>query len=187
MTLRRALFLDRDGVINVDHGYVCTPERTEFIDGIFELCRDATQRGFLTVVVTNQAGIARGYYAEADFLAYMAWVRDEFLRHDARLDAIYYCPHHPVHGIGKYLRDCDCRKPKPGMLLTAQREWGLDMSQSLLLGDSESDIAAGKAAQVGSCILVRTQICGDSGKQSLDPDFLRVVQARLCQSPVDHA
>ncbi|TAN04634.1 MAG: HAD family hydrolase [Rhodanobacteraceae bacterium] len=154
MTARRALFLDKDGVINVDHGYVCTPERTDFIDGIFDLCRASTRNGFLNVVVTNQAGIARGHYAESQFLAYMDWVRSEFRKRDARLDAVYYCPHHPVHGIGDYLRDCECRKPKPGMLLAAQRDLGLDLGGSILIGDSGSDIGAGEAAGVGTCLRV---------------------------------
>lgn len=148
--MQRALFLDKDGVISVDHGYVCTPERTEFIDGIFDLCRAATAHGYLNVMVTNQAGIARGYYTEADFHAYVDWLRGEFDRHGAHLDAVYYCPHHPVHGRGEYLRDCECRKPKPGMLLQAQRELDLDLDASLFVGDSDSDLAAGRAAGVGS-------------------------------------
>lgn len=152
MTRRRALFLDKDGVVNVDLGYVCTPERTEFIDGIFELCRVATQYGFVNVVVTNQAGIGRGYYTERDFMAYMDWVRDEFRRRGAQLDAVYYCPHHPVHGRGKYLLDCDCRKPKPGMIVNAARDLDLDVAGSVLLGDSPSDVAAGQAAGVGTLV-----------------------------------
>lgn len=154
MPQQRALFLDKDGVINVDHGYVCTPERTDFIDGIFDLCRAATQRGWVNVVVTNQAGIARGYYTEPDFLAYMDWVRSEFRRHDTRLDAVYYCPHHPVHGLGGYLRDCDCRKPKPGMILSAARDLELDLGGSVLIGDSVSDVEAGSAAGVGRICLL---------------------------------
>ena len=152
MPQRRALFLDKDGVINVDHGYVCTPERTDFIDGIFDLCRTATGRGYLNVVVTNQAGIARGYYTEQDFLAYIDWVRDAFHQHGARLDAVYYCPHHSERGLGKYLRDCDCRKPKPGMIVKAARDLGLDLRASVLLGDKPSDTAAGHAAGVGTVI-----------------------------------
>ena len=152
----RALFLDKDGVINVDHGYVCTPERTDFIDGIFDLCREATRRGFLNVVVTNQAGIARGYYTEQAFLAYMEWVRGEFRKRDARLDAVYYCPHHPVHGIGEYLRDCECRKPRPGMLLAAQREWDIDPAGSVFLGDNVSDAEAAAAAGIGHVLLLES-------------------------------
>lgn len=155
MTGQRALFLDKDGVINVDHGYVCTPERTDFIDGIFELCRHATSLGYLNVVVTNQAGIARGYYTEPQFLVYMDWVRGEFRRHGAQLDAVYYCPHHPVHGLGEYLRDCGCRKPKPGMILAAQCDLDLDVADSVLLGDSASDAEAGRKAGVGRIFMLQ--------------------------------
>ena len=155
MTARRALFLDKDGVINVNHGYVCTPERTDFIGSAFELCRAATQHGFLNVVVTNQAGIGRGYYSESDFTTYVDWVRAQFRERGAQLDAFYYCPHHPEHGIGKYLRDCACRKPKPGMLLDAKRDLDLELSRSVLVGDSASDLEAGRAAGVRDCIQVR--------------------------------
>lgn len=155
MTTRRALFLDKDGVINVNHGYVCTPDRTEFIDGIFDLCRAATEHGYLNVVVTNQAGIARGYYTERDFLEYMEWVRGEFRARGAKIDAVYYCPHHPVHGIGDYLRDCACRKPKPGMLMAAVRELAIDPGQSIMIGDSASDLAAGRAAGIGRVLLLQ--------------------------------
>lgn len=152
--MKRALFLDRDGVINVDHGYVCSPDRTEFVDGIFELVEAANALDFSVVVATNQAGIARGYYTEADFRAYMDWMHGVFRVHDAHLDALYFCPHHPVHGRGEYLRDCDCRKPKPGMLLCARRDLGLDLGMSLLIGDKPSDLEAGRTAGVGSNLLL---------------------------------
>lgn len=155
MTTHRALFLDKDGVINVNHGYVCTPDRTDFIDGIFGLCQAATRHGWLNVVATNQAGIARGYYTEREFRAYMEWMRGEFRRHGARLDAVYYCPHHPVHGIGEYLRVCDCRKPGPGMLLAAMRELAIDPAQSVLIGDSASDAEAAEAAGLGRILLLQ--------------------------------
>lgn len=180
---KRALFLDKDGVVNIDHGYVCTPERTEFIDGIFELCRASTQRGYLNVVVTNQAGIARGYYTEVEFLAYMEWLRSEFCRHDARLDAIYYCPHHPAHGLGSYLRDCSCRKPKPGMILAAARDFELDLAGSVLLGDTASDVAAGHAAGVGTCIQLPPPQVGDASLTALDRDAVSRVMRAL--TPLD--
>lgn len=173
MKHRHALFLDKDGVINVDHGYVCTPGRTDFIEGIFELCRASTRHGFLNVVVTNQAGIARGYYTEQEFLAYMDWVRGEFRKRDAQLDAVYYCSHHPVYGMGDYLRDCECRKPKPGMILAAQRELGLDLGSSLLLGDKSSDLEAGQAAGVGICVTARVVRDSGSTAMMLDPATLR--------------
>ncbi len=153
-TKRRSLFLDRDGVINVDRGYVCTPERTEFVDGIFDMCRTARDHGYLVVVITNQAGIARGYYSEQDFHDYMAWMSEQFIANHARLDAIYFCPHHPTEGEGAYLCACDCRKPAPGMILQAQRELDLDLASSVLIGDKISDIQAGNAAGVGSCLLL---------------------------------
>ena len=170
---RRALFLDKDGVINVDHGYVCAPEHTDFIGGIFELCRAANENGWLVIVVTNQAGIARGRYTVRQFLDYMDWMRGQFAFHAARLDAVYHCPHHPVHGLGEYLRDCECRKPKPGMLLAAQREWNIDMPNSLLVGDSDSDVAAGMAAGVGKCLMARAILSEDSGRTVFDSVFLR--------------
>jgi D-glycero-D-manno-heptose 1,7-bisphosphate phosphatase len=175
---RRALFLDRDGVVNVDRGYVCTPDRTEFIDGIFELCRAAHERGYLLVVVTNQAGIARGYYSEQDFLGYMQWVRNVFAGHGAPLDAVYYCPHHPSEGVGDYLRNCDCRKPNPGMLLAAQRDWDIDMEQSVLVGDKPSDIEAGQRAGVGRCLLISTAST-DSGRVTFDEHDMRSIRSGL--------
>ena len=171
----RALFLDKDGVINVDHGYVSTPERTDFIDGIFELCRSATKHGYLNVVITNQAGIARGYYTEQAFLDYMDWVRSEFRKHDTQIDAVYYCPHHPVQGMGEYLRDCDCRKPKPGMILKAARDLDLDLAGSVFLGDNASDTAAGRAARVGVCIELPPPLCGKIAPTSLNEASVRRV------------
>lgn len=177
MTGRRALFLDKDGVINVNHGYVCTPERTDFIDGIFGLCRTSTRHGFLNVVVTNQAGIARGYYSERQFLAYMDWVRGEFRERGAQLDAVYYCPHHPVHGLGEYLRDCECRKPKPGMLLAAQRDLALDLAGSMLLGDSASDAAAAASAGIGRIFMLGTGALSSDVAQPAGPSGIQAVES----------
>lgn len=143
---RRALFLDRDGVVNINHGYVHAPEQTTWVDGIFRLCRDAHAAGFLPVVVTNQAGIARGYYSEAQFLAYTGWIHAQFTRRSAPLLATYYCPHHPLEGQGPLLRDCDCRKPAPGMLLGAADDLGIDLGASIMVGDADSDIQAASAA-----------------------------------------
>ena len=147
--MRPALFLDRDGVINVDHGYVCSPERTEFVDGIFELIAAANARDMAVVVVTNQAGIARGHYSERQFRDYMTWMQKTLREHGAHLDAVYHCPHHPDAGIGEYRRTCGCRKPAPGMILAAQREMDLDLPASMLIGDKESDVVAGRSAGVG--------------------------------------
>ena len=145
---RPALFLDRDGVINVDHGYVHKPEDVEFVDGIFELVAAAKKAGCLVVVVTNQAGIGRGYYSEADFHKLMDWMKASFAELGGQIDAVYFCPFHPEHGIGEYRRESDCRKPGPGMLLQAQRDLNIDMGRSIFVGDKPSDMAAGRAARV---------------------------------------
>jgi D-glycero-D-manno-heptose 1,7-bisphosphate phosphatase len=142
----RALFLDRDGVININHGYVHTPEETEWVPGIFELCAEATRRGYELIVVTNQAGIARGYYSVAEFLDYTAWVHAQFAARGVPLLATFYCPHHPTAGLGPLQVDCDCRKPKPGMILAASEMLGIDRTKSLLLGDQPSDLEAAEAA-----------------------------------------
>lgn len=149
---RPALFLDRDGVINKDHGYVFKATDFHFIDGIFELVAAANQAGFLVVVVTNQAGIGRGYYSEVDFHALMAWVATQFGTRGGSIDGVYFCPFHPEHGVGEYRRASDCRKPAPGMLLRARRELGIDFERSILVGDNFSDMAAGWAAGIGTLL-----------------------------------
>ena len=142
----KALFLDRDGVINHDYGYVHKQADFVFVDGIFELALAAKQRGYLLIVVTNQAGIGRGYYSEADFAGLMAWVKQCFAERGAALDAIFYCPCHASHGIGKYKKESFFRKPQPGMLLQAAKEHRLHLPSSALVGDSPKDIQAGLAA-----------------------------------------
>lgn len=162
---RPALFLDRDGVINVDHAYVHTIEHFEFIDGIFELCRSAKQLGFLICVITNQAGIGRGYYTEADFKKLTDWMLGVFQSKDAAIDKVYFCPSHPEHGIGKYKIDSPFRKPGPGMILQAAEELDIDLAKSILVGDKESDIQAGITAGVGCNLLfhaMQTDICEKS-------------------------
>jgi len=154
--MKPALFLDRDGVINRDSGYVHRQEDFEVLPGLWECLHLAMAKGYLPVVVTNQAGIARGLYSEGEFQTFSAWMVGEFERHGVKLAGVYYCPHHPTHGIGSYLKDCDCRKPHPGMLFRAARELGLDLEASILVGDKFSDIEAAKRAGVGSTILFGT-------------------------------
>jgi D-glycero-D-manno-heptose 1,7-bisphosphate phosphatase len=157
MSQARALFLDRDGVINIDHGYVCQPGQFEFVDGIFALCRQAAGLGYRIVVVTNQAGIGRGYYTEQEFHALSDWMCRQFLAQGVAIDGVYFCPYHPEHGIGEYRRESEFRKPGPGMILQAAREHGLDLAASCLVGDKASDIQAGLAAGVGLNILYRPE------------------------------
>lgn len=151
---RRALFLDRDGVINVDHGYVHRVEQFEFCAGIFELVRAARERGYAIVVVTNQAGIGRGLYTEEDFQRLSSWMGQRFERERAPIDRIYHCPDHPDHGIGVYRRDSPMRKPNPGMLLQAAADLDLDLGASCLVGDRETDIEAALRAGVGRTFLL---------------------------------
>lgn len=147
-----ALFLDRDGVINIDHAYVCKPENFQFVEGIFELCRTAKQLGFLLCVVTNQAGIGRGFYSEDDFLSLTEWMCQAFSAEGVIIDKVYFCPTHPEHGIGDYKIASPFRKPGPGMLLQAAKELDIDLARSVLIGDKTSDIQAGIAAGL-SCNL----------------------------------
>jgi D-glycero-D-manno-heptose 1,7-bisphosphate phosphatase len=150
----RALFLDRDGVINIDRGYVHRSEDFHFREGIFELCRAAQRLEYLLMVVTNQAGIARGYFTEANFLELTDWMVGKFAEEQVRISRVYYCPFHPVDGIGIYKFDSPDRKPNPGMLLRAQKDFDLNLASSALIGDRLSDVQAAHAAGVGTRILL---------------------------------
>lgn len=152
--LHPALFLDRDGVVNRDDGYVCKATDVRFVPGIFELCRLARSRQYKIVVVTNQSGIARGLYSEEDFHLLMQWILDRFAREHVPIDAYYYCPHHPASIVKRYRKDCPDRKPSPGMFLRAAREHEIDLQRSVLVGDRCSDIKAGGAAGIGRLVLL---------------------------------
>ena len=135
--MKKALFLDRDGVINIEKDYLYKIEEFVFIDGIFDLCLHYAQKGYLIIVVTNQSGIARGYYTQNDFDQLTSWMIHEFKLHDIEIAKVYFCPHFPT-----ITGECECRKPRPKMLLDAKEEFNLDMSHSLLVGDKERDIEA---------------------------------------------
>jgi len=145
---RPAAFLDRDGVLNVDTGYVHKPEDFIWKKGAPEAIRMLNESGYLVCVVTNQAGVARGFYTEAVVDALHEWINEQLIEHGAHVDAFYYCPHHPTAGQGNYLADCPCRKPQPGMVLKALKEWSVDCSRSFLVGDKVSDIQAGESAGI---------------------------------------
>jgi D-glycero-D-manno-heptose 1,7-bisphosphate phosphatase len=149
-----ALFLDRDGVINIDYGYVHNTENFEFIDGIFDLARIAVSYGLRLIVVTNQAGIGRGFYSEEQFNQLTSWMCQKFIEENAPLSHVYYCPFHPTNGVGRYLKDDYSRKPNPGMFFQAQRDFDIDLSNSVLIGDKVSDIEAGIAAGIGTNLLL---------------------------------
>ncbi len=154
---RRALFLDRDGVINVEKNYVHRIEDFEFLPGIFELTATARDLGFALVVVTNQAGIGRGYYTEADYRQLTDWMLGVFRERGIPMDGVYHCPYHPTAGIGEYRRESFDRKPNPGMILRARDDLGLNLAASILIGDKDTDMAAGRAAGVGHLLLLQTE------------------------------
>ncbi len=145
---RRALLLDRDGVINVDHGYVGSRDRFEWVPGAREAIRDATDAGWHVFVATNQSGVARGHYGETDVAALHDWIMAEVRRAGGTIDDIRYCPFHPDASVPAYRCNSDWRKPAPGMLLDLMRAWELDASRCVLVGDKESDMAAAHAAGI---------------------------------------
>jgi len=146
MTMRRAVFLDRDGTINVEKDYLHRTEEFRFIPGAPEAISLLNRAGFLVIVVTNQSGIARGYFDEAAVERLHRFMDGELDRQGARVDAYYICPHHPHHGVGEYRRECGCRKPLPGMLLQAADDFGIDLAASFIIGDKIADAEAGLAA-----------------------------------------
>jgi len=150
----KALILDRDGVINQNHGYVHKQEDFDFIDGIFDLARNAHAKNYRLLVSTNQAGIGRGYYTEDQFHQLTDWMCQQFSSIGAPITRIYFSPYHPTAGLGRYLKDDFSRKPHPGMILQAQEDLSLDLNRSVLIGDKVSDIQAGVAAGVGTNLLV---------------------------------
>ncbi len=152
--LDKALFLDRDGVINVDYGFVHRIEDFHFIDGVFEACRKAVAGGYRLVVVTNQSGIGRGLFTEDEYRVLTDWIETRFRAEGASLAAVYHDPTHAELGRGDYRRVSADRKPSPGMLLKARDRFGLDLARSAIVGDRETDIIAGRTAGVAHAMLV---------------------------------
>jgi D-glycero-D-manno-heptose 1,7-bisphosphate phosphatase len=154
-TVRPAVFLDRDGTINVEKDYLHRIEDFEFIPGAPEAIKRLNDSGFLVIVVTNQAGVARGYYAEEAVVALHEHTQQLLADYGTRIDAFYHCPHHPTEGLGNYRIDCGCRKGSPGMLLQAAREHSINLARSFMIGDKVADVEAGIRAGCRP-ILVRT-------------------------------
>lgn len=140
--MKKAVFLDRDGVINEDKGYVSKIENFVWCDGVFEALLELMELGFSLFIVTNQSGIGRGYYTLSDFERLNSYMLDEFSKRNIEIKKVYFCPHAPE-------QNCSCRKPSPQMILRAAGEFDIDLLNSILVGDKNSDIEAGKAAKIG--------------------------------------
>ncbi|MEJ7933117.1 HAD family hydrolase [Sphingobium sp. AN558] len=152
--MTRALFLDRDGVLNIDHGYIGSAERFDVIPGVFDALAQAQSLDFHLIVVTNQSGIARNYFTQADYFAVERHMLDIFAAKGISFTGIYHCPHHPQGARSDLAIACACRKPAPGMILQACADHRLDPARSVLVGDKPSDIQAGRNARVGHCFLI---------------------------------
>lgn len=167
--MQKAVFFDRDGVINRDYGYVGTLERFEFLPGVAEALATLKSMGYKTVLVTNQSGIARGLYTVDDFDTVTEFMQGQLDLVGAKFDSVYFCPHHPNATLAQFRCDCTCRKPKPEMLLWAQKELDLDMSKSIMVGDHATDLHAARAADVKTLVLVGEHI---ESEQMLEPHAL---------------
>ena len=148
-----ALFLDRDGVVNIDYGYVSSSDCFHFHDGIFDLVLAANQSNYLTVIVTNQSGIGRGLYSHEEYFFLNSWMKNKFISKGCRIDAVYFCPYHPKKGIGIYKRESKYRKPNPGMFFLAEKDLNIDLNKSIMVGNSLDDIKAANAAGISKVFL----------------------------------
>jgi len=167
----KAVFLDRDGTINVDNGYVHKIEDFRFIEGSIAGIRMLQEMGYKLIITTSQSGIGRGLYTEEDVKSVHAHMISELVREGITIDDIYFCPHHSEEGIGKYKIDCKCRKPKTGMIDEAVAEHDIDVRQSYVIGDKTADIAMGQNAGCKT-VLVRTGKGGKDGKYDATPDIV---------------
>jgi D-glycero-D-manno-heptose 1,7-bisphosphate phosphatase len=169
----KALFLDRDGIINEDVAYAYRPDQIKFLEPVFALCKAAVAKGYLVIVVTNQSGIARGYFSEEDVNSLHAWMAGEFLKRGIPITAFYYCPYHLKGSVEKYRMDSDLRKPRPGMVIQAALDYNIDISRSIMIGDKSSD-----RIQIPDlkCVIVKSQYTEDG---EYDVDSLEEVASYL--------
>ncbi len=158
LSQQKAVFFDRDGVINMDHGYVSKAENFEFVDDIFPVMRALTEKGYALIVVTNQSGIGRGYYTVKDFRKLTHWMRSRFAEEGVEIAGVYHCPHGPE-------ADCACRKPAPGMFFQAIREHSIDPEASWMVGDKSSDMEAAEAAGICNRVLLGDADSGHSTRR----------------------
>ncbi|MGJ8694378.1 MAG: D-glycero-beta-D-manno-heptose 1,7-bisphosphate 7-phosphatase [Thalassotalea sp.] len=154
--LKPAIFLDRDGVINKEINYLHKIEDFEFTQGCISALQKMQASGYLLFIITNQAGIGRGYYTEEDFHTLNTWMLNTLKKNNIHITEVRFCPHHPTNGIGEYKIDCNCRKPKTGMLKPLIDNYQIDTQKSILIGDKLSDITAGESANISTLILVKS-------------------------------
>jgi D-glycero-D-manno-heptose 1,7-bisphosphate phosphatase len=159
--MHKALFLDRDGVINKDVRYPYKPEHIVFMEGIFDLCRTAVDKGYLIVVVTNQAGVAKGYFTEQDVVSLHAWMGERFKEQGVPIAGFYFCPYHKDALVEQYRVDSPLRKPRPGMILQAVKELDIDVTSSLMVGDKPSDRIELPGLR---CVILKSGYSGDDGE-----------------------
>jgi D-glycero-D-manno-heptose 1,7-bisphosphate phosphatase len=143
---KAAVFFDRDGVININHGYVHKADNFDWVEGAKEAIKYLNDKGTLVFIFTNQSGVARGFYQESDVQALHHWMQQELAKVGAHVDQFAYCPHHPEGIVEEYAQSCDCRKPEPGMLLSLLEQWPVDREKSFVVGDHMTDLQAGAAA-----------------------------------------
>ena len=153
--MKKAIFLDRDGIINIDHAYVYQKENFEFVEGIFDVLQHFSSLGYLLFIVTNQSGIGRGYYTEDEFKKLTLWMLAKFASKEIKITKVYYCSHAPDE-------ECECRKPKPAMFEEAKKKFDIDMKNSWMIGDKPSDIMAAINAHIPNTIFVNTSTCRDA-------------------------
>jgi len=163
----KAVFLDRDGTINVDTGHLSDPEKLVLLPGAAQAIRRFKQQGYLVIVVTNQAGVAKGLYQPVDVENLHRHINMLLEQQGTGIDAFYYCPHHPEATVEKYRQQCSCRKPAPGLIEAAVRDFAakginIDLKNSYMVGDSENDMTAGKLAGVGTCVLIKGGAAGNA-------------------------
>lgn len=172
----KALFLDRDGVINANHGYVSRIEEIDFLPGIFDLTKSAQNKGYQIIIVTNQSGIARHFYSAAQFHFLSRWIQHQFWQRGIKIRKTFHCPHHP-----SFSHRCSCRKPRIGMITKATRLFDIDLKKSIMIGDSLSDIACARSAGIGKAIYLNPTLNTFSGKL-IKPSYKPYFQARNLKS-----
>jgi D-glycero-D-manno-heptose 1,7-bisphosphate phosphatase len=176
MATKPAIFLDRDGTVNEEMGYINHAERFVLFPFVADSIRIFNDLGFLVIIVTNQSGIARGYFSEQLMRQIHNQLRSDLKKMGARVDAIYYCPHHPTEGKGKYTRECNCRKPKPGMIEQAVLEYDIDLTRSFMIGDRYKDIEFARNLNMRAALVLTGYGRGEYQYQSqswqYDPDIV---------------